>query len=307
MMGDSGPVRFDGRVALVTGAGVGLGRAHAMQLAGRGAKVVVNDLGGSLTGHGVSQSVADQVVAEIRAAGGEAVANYDSVADRAGAEAMVRTALDTFGRIDIVVNNAGILRDKSFAKMDLDDFELVVKVHLFGTVYVTKAAWPHMLAQKYGRIVFTSSGAGLANGFGQSNYATAKTALIGLMNNLRNEGAKSGIKVNIISPVAATRMTASSGRPDISSDALAPEKVSAAVAWFCSEGCDVTGKIIAAGGGYFAPVQLMRGRGMIVATDHVPTVDEFAEVADKIFDYHGAVPYERTLDPDTKAILGITT
>ncbi len=304
-MSNAEQIRFDGRVAIVTGAGVGLGRSHALHLAQRGAKVVVNDLGASLRGDGVSHSAADAVVAEIRAGGGEAVANYDSVADRAGAEAMVKTAIDNFGRIDIVVNNAGILRDRSFAKMDLDDFELVVKVHLFGTVYVTKAAWPHMIEQKYGRVVFTSSGAGLANGFGQSNYASAKTALIGLMNNLRNEGAKFGIKVNIISPVAATRMTASAGRTDILADKLAPEKVSAAVAWFCSEICDVTGKIIAAGGGYFAPIQLVRGKGVIVSADHVPTVDEFAQSAEQIFNCNGAELYERTLDLDVKVLLGM--
>ena len=195
-------MRLDGRVALVTGAGGGLGRAHAMELARRGAKVVVNDLGGARDGSGATLGPAETVVAEIREAGGEAVANGDSVADRAGAQNMVAQAMDNFGRLDILINNAGILRDKTFSKMDLDDFELVVQVHLLGSAYVTHAAWPIMRQQKYGRIVMTTSSSGLYGNFGQSNYGAAKMGLVGLMNCLKLEGARDNVKINCLAPTA---------------------------------------------------------------------------------------------------------
>ena len=295
--------RFDGRVAIVTGAGAGLGRSHAMLLASRGASVVVNDPGGAVDGKGGSSAVADQVVQEIRAAGGEAVANYDSVADRAGAANIVKTAIEKFGRIDILVNNAGILRDKSFVKLDLDDFELVVKVHLMGTVYVTKAAWPHMLEQKYGRIVLTSSGSGLVGSYGQSNYGAAKAAMIGLMTNLMNEGAKANIRVNIISPVAATRMTDGIIPPKLFA-LVKPEQVSPAVAWFCSEACDVNGEMIAAGAGYFSRVKLMKTKGVIVDPSRTATIEDFAAARERIFDLSTAAPYTSTMDEETKKALG---
>ncbi len=202
---------FKGRVAIVTGAGGGLGRQHALALAARGAKVVVNDLGGARDGSGGAStgviSAAEAVVNEIRAAGGEAIANGASVTDYAAVQAMVQQAMDTWGRIDILVNNAGILRDKSFAKMEIADFELVMDVHLMGAVHCSKAVWPIMNAQKYGRIVMTTSSSGLYGNFGQSNYGAAKMALVGLMQTLSIEGAKNDIRVNCLAPTAATRMT----------------------------------------------------------------------------------------------------
>ncbi len=198
---------FKDRVAIVTGAGGGLGRLHALALAARGAKVVVNDLGGARDGSGGSVSAAQAVVAEIEAAGGVAMANGASVTDFAAVQAMVQHAVDAWGRVDILVNNAGILRDKSFAKMELDDFRMVMDVHLMGAVHCTKAVWPHMVAQKYGRILMTTSSSGLYGNFGQSNYGAAKMALVGLMQTLSIEGAKHHIHVNCLAPTAATRMT----------------------------------------------------------------------------------------------------
>jgi NAD(P)-dependent dehydrogenase (short-subunit alcohol dehydrogenase family) len=200
-------IDFKGRVAIVTGAGGGLGKQHALALAKRGAKVVVNDLGGARDGSGGSASAAQQVVDEIRAAGGEAIANAASVTDFEAVQAMVQQAEDTWGRVDILVNNAGILRDKTFAKMELADFRLVLDVHLMGAVHCCKAVWPHMTAQKYGRIVMTTSSSGLYGNFGQSNYGAAKLALVGLMQTLSLEGAKNDIRVNCLAPTAATRMT----------------------------------------------------------------------------------------------------
>jgi NAD(P)-dependent dehydrogenase (short-subunit alcohol dehydrogenase family) len=200
-------IDFKGRVAIVTGAGGGLGRQHALALAARGARVVVNDLGGAREGSDGSLSAAEQVVAEIRAAGGEAIANNASVTDWDAVQAMVQQAVDTWGRVDILVNNAGILRDKSFSKMELADFRLVMDVHLMGAVHCTKAVWPHMIEQKYGRIVMTTSSSGLYGNFGQSNYGAAKMALVGLMQTLSLEGAKHDIRVNCLAPTAATRMT----------------------------------------------------------------------------------------------------
>jgi NAD(P)-dependent dehydrogenase (short-subunit alcohol dehydrogenase family) len=200
-------IRFDGRVAIVTGAGGGLGRQHALALAARGAAVVVNDLGGNVNGNGGAASAANAVVAEIRKAGGKAIANGASVTDFAATQAMVDAALREWGRVDILVNNAGILRDKSFAKMDLADFRLVLDVHLMGAVNCTKAVWDTMRAQNYGRVVMTTSSTGLFGNFGQSNYGAAKMALVGLMQTLSLEGAKHNIRVNCLAPTAATRMT----------------------------------------------------------------------------------------------------
>lgn len=198
---------FSGRVAIVTGAGGGLGREHALALAKRGAKVVVNDLGGARDGSGGSASAAQAVVDEIIAAGGEAIANSASVTDFAAVQAMVQDTMDKWGRIDILINNAGILRDKSFSKMELDDFRLVIEVHLMGSVNCCKAVWPIMTAQNYGRIMMTTSSSGLYGNFGQSNYGAAKLGLVGLMQTLSIEGAKHDIRVNALAPTAATRMT----------------------------------------------------------------------------------------------------
>jgi NAD(P)-dependent dehydrogenase (short-subunit alcohol dehydrogenase family) len=200
-------IDFKGRVAIITGAGGGLGREHALALAKRGAKILVNDLGGARDGSGGSSTAAQAVVAEIQAMGGEAIANGASVTDFTAVEAMVKQAMDTWGRVDILINNAGILRDKSFSKMELDDFKLVLDVHLMGAVNCCKAVWPVMTEQKYGRILMTTSSSGLYGNFGQSNYGTAKMALVGLMQTLSIEGAKSDIRVNSLAPTAATRMT----------------------------------------------------------------------------------------------------
>ncbi len=207
MSSSNSSIDFKGRVAIVTGAGGGLGRQHALALAARGAKVVVNDLGGARDGSGGSVSAAQAVVDEIKAAGGEAIANGASVTDFEAVQAMVKEAVDAWGRVDILVNNAGILRDKSFAKMELADFKLVVDVHLMGAVNCTKAVWALMNEQKYGRIVMTTSSSGLYGNFGQSNYGAAKLALVGLMQTLSIEGAKNDIRVNCLAPTAATRMT----------------------------------------------------------------------------------------------------
>ncbi|MEO7115487.1 MAG: SDR family NAD(P)-dependent oxidoreductase [Caldimonas sp.] len=200
-------IRFDGRVAIVTGAGGGLGRQHALALAARGAAVVVNDLGGMLDGTGGTPNAANAVAEEIRAAGGKAIGDGASVTDPKAVQAMVEAAMKEWGRVDILVNNAGILRDKSFAKMELDDFRAVMDVHLMGAVHCTKAVWETMRAQNYGRIVMTTSSSGLFGNFGQSNYGAAKMALVGLMQTLSIEGAKHNIRVNCLAPTAATRMT----------------------------------------------------------------------------------------------------
>ena len=212
-------IDFKGRVAIVTGAGGGLGRQHALALAARGARVLVNDLGCDVHGAGGSVGAAQAVVNEIRAAGGEALANGASVTDYAAVQAMVQQAIDAWGRVDVLVNNAGILRDKSFSKMEMDDFRLVVEVHLMGAAHCCKAVWPHMVAQKYGRIVMTPSSPGLYGNFGQSNYGAAKLALVGLMQTLGIEGEKNNIHVNALAPTAATRMT----------EGLLPEQVLAQI------------------------------------------------------------------------------
>ncbi len=253
-------LRFDGRVAIVTGAGRGLGRAHALELARRGAKVVVNDLGAAVDGSGGSSEAAESVVAEIEAMGGAAIANGSSVTDRAGVERLVRDALDAFGRIDILVNNAGILRDKSFGKMTLDDFDAVVAVHLTGAAWCTHAVWPVMKEQKYGRIVFTSSSTGLYGNFGQANYGAAKLGLVGLMNTLKIEGAKDNIRVNTIVPIAATRMTEPLFPPELLA-VFRPELVSPAVAFLVHEDAP-TGAILCAGGGHFARAGIVESAGL---------------------------------------------
>ncbi len=240
-------IDFADRVAIVTGAGRGLGKAHAQLLASRGAAVVVNDLGGATDGTAADRSPADDVVAVIRDAGGAAVADYSSVSDPEGGEAIVQRAIDEFGRIDIVVNNAGILRDKSFANLEWPDLEAVLDVHLKGAFYVTRPAFAHMKEQAYGRIVVTASNAGILGNFGQTNYGAAKMGLVGFMNVLKLEGAKYDIKVNALAPVAKTRMTEDLLGP--MADAFQPELVAPAVAYLCSEECQLTGEIWSVGGG----------------------------------------------------------
>ena len=240
-------IRFDGKVVIVTGAGGGLGRAHALEFAKRGAKVVVNDLGGTVDGTGGNSAAAEAVVKEITDAGGTAIANGASVSDDAGVAHLVKQTMDAFGRIDVLIANAGILRDKSFAKMELKDFDAVMQVHVMGTVKPAKAVWEIMKAQQYGRIVVTTSSTGLYGNFGQTNYGTAKLGLVGFMNTLKLEGAKDNIKVNAICPVAGTRMTENLMPPEVL-EMLKPEYVTPAVVFLASEDAP-TGVVITAGGG----------------------------------------------------------
>jgi len=243
---------FDGRVAIITGAGGGLGRSHALELAKRGALIVVNDLGGSVDGTGGSDSAAQKVVDEIKALGGEAVPNYDSVATPEGGKAIVQTAIDTWGRVDIIVNNAGILRDASFKNMSPEQLNPVLDVHLRGAFYVTQPAWEHMRAANYGRIVSTASGAGIFGNFGQTNYGAAKMGLVGLTRVLAVEGAKNNIKANAIAPVALTRMTQDILGPN--ADKFQPEQITPVVAYLCHETCDVSGEVYTVGGGHVGRV-----------------------------------------------------
>jgi len=253
-------IDFKGRVAIVTGAGGGLGKQHALALAARGAKVVVNDLGGDVHGVGGSVSAAQAVVDEIRAAGGEAIVNGASVTDFAAVQAMVQQTMETWGRVDILVNNAGILRDKSFAKMDLADFRLVVDVHLMGAVHCSKAVWPIMQAQNYGRIVMTTSSSGLYGNFGQANYGAAKMALAGLMQTLSIEGEKNNIRVNCLAPTAATRMTEGL-MPEAVLKALEPQAVVPAMLVMASE--DAPNRtIICAGAGSFEVAHITLTQGV---------------------------------------------
>ena len=251
---------FQDRVAIVTGAGGGLGRLHALALAKRGAKVLVNDLGGARDGSGGSVSAAQAVVAEIEAAGGVAMANGASVTDYAAVQAMVQAAVEAWGRVDILVNNAGILRDKSFAKMEIDDFRLVLDVHLMGAVHCSKAVWPHMVAQKYGRILMTTSSSGLYGNFGQSNYGAAKMALVGLMQTLSIEGAKNNIHVNALAPTAATRMTEDLMPPQIL-EALKPEAVVPAMLVLVAQDAP-TRTILCAGAGSVEAAQVTLTQGI---------------------------------------------
>ncbi|HZM39774.1 MAG TPA: SDR family oxidoreductase [Acidimicrobiales bacterium] len=271
---------FDGKVAIITGAGGGLGRAHALDLARRGALVVVNDLGGSVDGTGSGTTAAQAVVDEIAAAGGEAVANYDSVATPEGGRAIVQTALDTWGRVDIIVNNAGILRDASFKNMDADKVNPVLDVHLRGAFNVTQPAWETMREQGYGRIVNTSSGAGVFGNFGQTNYGAAKMGLVGLTRVLAVEGAKSNIKANAIAPVAKTRMTEDILGPV--ADKLLPEMVTPVVAFLAHETCPVSGEVYSVGGGRVARVFIGVTAGITDTALTAETVrDRFDEIQDE--------------------------
>jgi len=252
-------LRFDGKVAVVTGAGNGLGRSHALLLGSRGAKVVVNDLGGSTHGEGKGTSAADKVVAEIKAAGGTAVANYDSVEN---GEKIIQTALDSFGGVDLVINNAGILRDVSFAKMSDADWDLIYKVHVLGSYKVTKAAWAHMRDKGYGRIVMTASAAGIYGNFGQANYSMAKLGLHGFAQTLALEGAKKNVHVNTIAPIAGSRMTETVLPKDLV-EALRPEFVSPLVGWLCHESCEENGGLFEVGGGFIGKLRWERTEGAL--------------------------------------------
>ena len=274
-------MRFDGQVAIVTGAGGGLGREHALALAARGARVVVNDLGGARDGSGGSATAAESVVAEIEAAGGEAIANAASVTDYAAVQAMVDQAMAKWGRIDILVNNAWVLRDKTFAKMELDDFRFVVDVHLMGAVNCTKAVWEIMRQQNYGRIVMTTSSSGLYGNFGQSNYGAAKMALVGLMQTLSIEGAKNDIRVNCLAPTAHTRMTEDLGAA-LPLELLEPAMVTPGLLHLVSEDAP-SRAILAAGAGGFERAYVTLTQGTWIAGEDAPeqVAARFAEISDR--------------------------
>ncbi|MDB5496370.1 MAG: HlyD family secretion protein [Phenylobacterium sp.] len=274
-------IRFDGKVAIVTGSGGGLGRQHALELARRGAKVVVNDLGGSVDGAGGGSEASHKVVEEIKALGGEAIANGSSVTDDAGVALMVKQAMDAWGRIDVLVANAGVLRDKTFSKMEIADFEFVLDVHLMGTVKPAKAVWEIMREQNYGRIVVTTSSSGLYGNFGQSNYGAAKLGIIGFMNTLKLEGQKNNIHVNAIAPVAATRMTENLMPPAIL-ERLKPEYVTPGVVFLCSEEAP-TGCILTAGAGVFALARIVETEGVYLGEGGL-SVEEVRDNWAKIID-----------------------
>ena len=278
----SEPITFDGRVAVITGAGGGLGKTYALELARRGARVVVNDLGGSVEGTGASVSAADVVVDEIKSAGGEAAANYDSVSTEEGGAAIIQTAVDEFGGVDIVVNNAGILRDKSFANMEFAEVEAVLEVHLRGAFHVSQPAFRVMKDNGYGRLVFTSSNAGLFGNFGQANYGAAKAGLVGLANVLAIEGMKYGIRSNVIAPVARTRMTEDLLGPF--AEMVDPNQVTPMVVFLCSEANEYTHEIFTAGGGRYGRVFIGTNRGWFAGQEAVPSVEELSEHLDEIRD-----------------------
>src|ERR1700742_3550435 len=277
-------IRYDGKVVIVTGAGGGLGRAHALEFAKRGAKVVINDLGGAVDGTGGNSAAAEAVVKEIADAGGTAIANGASVTHDPGVAHLVKQTMDAYGRIDAIIANAGILRDKSFSKMELKDFDAVMAVHVMGTVKPVKAAWEIMKQQQYGRIVVTTSSTGLYGNFGQTNYGTAKLGLVGFMNTLKLEGAKDNIKVNAICPVAGTRMTANLMPPEMV-EALKPEYVTPAVVFLASEGAP-TGVVISAAAGAFSSAQIVESTGLNLGTK--ATADDVAANWSKISDFTGA-------------------
>ena len=278
-------LRFDNRVAIVTGAGGGLGRSHALALASRGAKVVVNDFGGALDGTGGAATPAEKVVGEIKAAGGEAIASGASVTDFAAVEAMVAAAWAKWGRIDILVNNAGILRDKTFAKMELADFRAVLEVHLMGSVHCCKAVWEIMRQQNYGRIVLTTSSSGLFGNFGQANYAAAKMGMVGLMQTLGLEGDKYNVRVNCLAPTAATRMTDALMPPEVLA-VMKPEAVTPAVLAMVHENAPNRVIINAGAGGYERTyVAMTKGIHIPLGPDTPELlVARFAEVSDRAGD-----------------------
>jgi NAD(P)-dependent dehydrogenase (short-subunit alcohol dehydrogenase family)/acyl dehydratase/putative sterol carrier protein len=282
-------IRLDGRVAIVTGSGAGLGRTYALELAKRGAKVVVNDLGGARDGSGAGSSgPADRVVEEIKALGGEALASYDSVSSPAGGEAIVRQAVEAFGRVDILISNAGILRDKTFLKMEKADWEQVRSVHLDGAFHVTRAAFQRMREQRYGRIVLTTSAAGLFGNFGQANYSAAKLGLVGLMNTLKLEGEKYNIKVNTVAPIAATRLTEDILPPDLFAR-LKPEYVAPLVLFLCAEQCPVSGGVYNAGMGYFNRAAVLSGPGVMLSEgQQIPSPETIAARLPDILRMEGA-------------------
>lgn len=300
-MADNDPFGLKGRVAVITGAGGGLGRAHALLFAKHGAKVVVNDLGGSFDGSGKGSAAADKVVDEIKAAGGEAVANYDSVSTPEGGEGIVKSAIDAFGQIDILVNNAGILRDKSFTKMTDQDWDLVFAVHVKGAYYCTKAAWGPMREAGYGRIIMTSSASGIYGNFGQSNYSAAKMGVVGFGQTLALEGEKYNVKTNIIAPIAASRMTESLMPPPIL-EKLRPECVAPLVVYLCSDHANVNGEVYEVGAGAVSRIEWLRSKGVALNPDEPLGVEEIAANWEQINDMTDATIL-RSIGESTQATL----
>ncbi len=281
-------IRLDGKVAIITGAGAGLGRSHALLFASRGAKIVVNDLGGAMDGGGAgSATPAQKVVDEIKAAGGQAVADYNNVLD---GDKVVKTALDAFGTVDIVVNNAGILRDVTILKQTEEDWEKVLKVHLYGSRNVSKAAFPIMREKKWGRIVMTTSSAGLYGNFGQTNYSAAKLGIVGLANSLKLEGAKYNVLVNTIAPLAGSRLTATVMPPAVL-EALKPDYVSPLALLLCSDRCPGSGGIFAAGGGFFAKAAMVQGPGTHLDFAHGISPEQVLAAWPEIAKMDGAKEY----------------
>eukprot|EP01111_Echinosteliopsis_oligospora_P006341 TRINITY_DN2043_c0_g1_i1.p1 TRINITY_DN2043_c0_g1~~TRINITY_DN2043_c0_g1_i1.p1 ORF type:complete len:488 (-),score=156.93 TRINITY_DN2043_c0_g1_i1:62-1399(-) len=278
----SSDMRFDDKVVLITGAGGGIGRIYALEYAARGAKVVVNDLGTATTGEGASSKAADAVVAEIKAKGGQAVANYDSVED---GEKVVKTAIDAFGRVDILINNAGILRDVSFQKMDDAQWDLVYKVHVRGAYKITKAVWNHMRDNKFGRIIMTASAAGLYGNFGQANYSMAKLGLLGFANTLAKEGAQRNIHVNTIAPVAGSRMTATVMPPELL-EAFKPEFVAPLVLRLTHESSDVNGGVFEVGAGWVSQVRWQRSKGAFFPIDKALTPEAIRDHWNVVTDFN---------------------
>jgi NAD(P)-dependent dehydrogenase (short-subunit alcohol dehydrogenase family) len=279
-------IGFDGHVAIVTGAGGGLGRSHALLLASRGARVVVNDLGGNPDGTGADASPANKVVDEIKAAGGEAVANHDSVSTPEGGKAIVQSALDAFGTVDIVINNAGILRDKSFLKTPPEDFDILIDVHLKGAINVSQPAFAVMKEKGFGRFLHTTSGSGLFGNFGQANYASAKTGLLGLSNVIAIEGAKAGITSNVIAPIAKSRLTEALGPMG---DVFAPEYVSPLVAYLVSPQCTVTHEVFSVGGGRVARVFIGATQGWFAGKETAFSPEDVAGAWDRVMDTDGFI------------------
>ena len=286
-------ISFEGQVALVTGAGNGLGRAYALDLAKRGAKVVVNDLGGDPHGQGENASAAQKVVDEIKAAGGEAAANHDSVSSYDGGFNMVKTAIDNFGRLDIVICNAGILRDTAFHNMSEEDWDKVFAVHIKGSFTVLRAAWPVFRQQAYGRVVLTTSSSGIYGQFGQANYGAAKTAMLGLMNVLKQEGVKYNVNVNTIAPVAGTRLTQSVMSQEMV-DKLVPEMVVPAVTYMVSKDCTDSGFVIEAGAGNFNRAAIVKGPGIRPGMDDLKSAEWCQENWSAITSLEGAEPQWKT-------------
>jgi NAD(P)-dependent dehydrogenase (short-subunit alcohol dehydrogenase family) len=280
-------IRFDGRAAVITGAGGGLGRTYALELARRGAQVVVNDLGGAADGTGSGSSMADAVVKEITEAGGTAVASYDSVSDPKGGEAIIQTAVDNFGKVDVVINNAGILRDKTFAKLEPENLEAVLDVHLKGAFFVSQPAFRVMKENGYGRIIVTASNAGILGNFGQTNYGAAKMGLVGLCHVLSLEGAKYDIKCNVIAPIARTRMTEQ--LLGAAADTLDPECVTAMVVYLVSEQCQLSHEIFSAGGGRYARMFVGLSRGWVKAPGVGASAEEIEDHIGQIRDPEGYI------------------